>query len=286
MKNQLKFRFIFLVILSVLSLTSFQDVYAQKIKKSKVRLKAQYVKIMEGDIYIDISATSRVKKKNIKVSNIILSVYNDLEEEKIILGKITTNKKGKTRFILKDLRADEEGVYNISISFKGNKAFKKAKKRISFKNASIEAKLITIDSVNYIAATLIDLITNSPITDVSLDVQVQRLFRPLKIGEEFNNTDKNGSILVAIEDDIPGVDGKLTIEVVLNDSDEYGTVKALVNAPIGIPIVDESTFDDRTMWSPRNKTPIFLLIFPNLLIIGVWGLIIYLISNLFKISKS
>ena len=286
MKNQLKFRFIFLVILSVLSLTSFQDVYAQKIKKSKVRLKAQYVKIMEGDIYIDISATSRVKKKNIKVSNIILSVYNDLEEEKIILGKITTNKKGKTRFILKDLRADEEGVYNISISFKGNKAFKKAKKRISFKNASIEAKLITIDSVNYIAATLIDLITNSPITDVSLDVQVQRLFRPLKIGEEFNNTDKNGSILVAIENDIPGVDGKLTIEVVLNDSDEYGTVKALVNAPIGIPIVDESTFDDRTMWSPRNKTPIFLLIFPNLLIIGVWGLIIYLISNLFKISKS
>jgi hypothetical protein len=76
------------------------------------------------------------------------------------------------------------------------------------------------------------------------------------------------------------------IEVVLNESDTYGTVKALVNAPVGTPIVDESTFDERKMWSPRSKTPIFLLIFPNLLIFGIWGLIIYLFVNLIKISKA
>ena len=54
-----------------------------------------------------------------------------------------------------------------------------------------------------------------------------------------------------------------------------------VNAPVGIPIVDESTFDERTMWSPRSKTPFFLLILPNLLTLGIWGFIIYLINNLF-----
>jgi hypothetical protein len=74
--------------------------------------------------------------------------------------------------------------------------------------------------------------------------------------------------------------------VVLNDSDEFGTVKAMLIAPIGKLIVDESTFDERTMWSPRNKTPIFLLILPNLLTFVIWGFIIYLISNLFKINKS
>ena len=135
-------------------------------------------------------------------------------------------------------------------------------------------------------ATLIDVNTNSPIVDESLTVQVQRLFRPLRIGEEFNFTDDEGSIIVPIENDIPGVDGNLTFEVVLYESDDYGTVKALVSSPIGIPIIDESTFDQRTMWSPRNKTPIFLLIFPNLLIIGIWGLIVYLTLNLFKLSKS
>ncbi len=83
---------------------------------------------------------------------------------------------------------------------------------------------------------------------------------------------KMALFLYLLEEGIPGVDGNLTFEVVLKESDDYGTVKAMVNAPIGIPIVDESTFDERTMWSPRNKTPLFLLIFPNLLIFGMWGI--------------
>lgn len=286
MRNRLKYRYILLAFLSAFTLMSFQNSYAQKVKKSKVRLKAQYVKVMDNARYIDISATSRVKKKNIKVSNVFLSVFNNFGDEKILLGKITTNKKGTARFILKDLKADEEGVYHISITFKGNKAFKKAKKKISFKDASITVKIITKDSVNYISATLKDSKLNTPLVDVSLNVQVERLFRPLQIGEEFNNTDENGAILVAIQEGIPGVEGMLTLEVVLEDSDDYGTVKAIVKAPIGKVIVDESTYDERTMWSPRNKTPIFMLIFPNLLIIGIWGLIFYLIRNLFKISKS
>ena len=99
-------------------------------------------------------------------------------------------------------------------------------------------------------------------------------------------TDEDGTIIAEVKEGIPGLDGNLAIEVVLNDSELFGTVKAIVNAPVGTPIVDESTFDQRTMWSPRNKTPLFLLIFPNILIFGIWGLIIYLITNLIKIKKS
>ena len=112
------------------------------------------------------------------------------------------------------------------------------------------------------------------------------MFRSLSIGEDSYNTDQDGTILVPVEEGIPGVDGNLTFEVVLEDSDDYGTVKALVHAPIGVPVVNESTFDERTMWSPRTKTPYFLLIFPNLVIFTMWSFIIYLIINLFKIQKS
>ncbi len=290
MRNQLTFRAVFLVVLSVfLLMTGFQNLYAQNAKKNKVRVKAQYVKIMNGESYIDIKATSKIKKKNIKVSNIELTVYNEFEDEKIKLGTTTTNMKGESRFVLKSLniiKPDSTNTYTIKISFKGNDSFKKASKSINFKNADITAKLITKDSINYISATLIDTSADSLIVGEALNVQVQRLFSPLRIGKEFNNTDKNGTILVPIEEGIPGIEGNLTIEVVLNDSDNYGTVKALVNAPVGIPIVDESTYDQRTMWSPRNKTPLFILVFTNLLIIGIWGIILYLITNLFKISKS
>ena len=289
-KSQLKLRIIFLAFLGVFIFsTSFNDLYAQDVKKNKIRLKADYVKIMDGEPYLDITATSKIDKKNVEVPNIDVTVFNEIDDEKIKLGTTTTNMHGKSRFFLGDfnsIKRDSTNTYNILISFKGNDSFKKAKKSVSFKNADIDAKIITIHGVNYITATLIDKSIDSMVIGESLVVQVQRLFNPLKIGEEFNYTDETGTINVPVEEGIPGVDGNLTIEVVLDDHDDFGTVKALVNAPLGIPIVDESTFDQRTMWSPRNKTPLFLLIFPNLLIFGMWGFIVYLIVNLFKISKS
>lgn len=282
MRNLLITRHLFLVVLSVFLCTS---VFAQ----DKVRLKAEYVKVMNEGVYFDIQATAKVNDENVNVSNIELVIYNLVGDEQVELGKTKTNMQGKSRFKLKDLstiKPDSSNTYNIDISFAGNDKFSDASKSISFKNADIVAKLVSIDSVYYVTATLIDKSTDSLLVGQSLKVQIQRIFKPLQIGEEFNETDEDGTILVSIPEGIPGVDGIIAIEVVLSESDEFGTVKAIVNAPIGKPIVDESTFDERTMWSPRSKTPLFLLIFPNLLTFAIWGIIIYLITNLFKINKS
>jgi len=291
MKNLFKYRFGFLVfvVLIIFSL-NFQIVYSQDGKKNAVRLKADYIKIMDSTSYFNIKAFARIDKENVDVANIDLLVYSVQNDEEIELGTVTTNMHGECKFLIKDLSTfptdSTTNAYNFNIVFKGNDAFKKTSKDISFKDANILAEFVVQDSLNYVSAILKETVTDSVLSDQILNVQVQRLFRPLKIGEEFNSTDENGTILVNIPDGIPGVDGNLIVEVVLADSEDYGTVKALVNAPVGIPIVDESTFDKRTMWSPRNKTPIFLLIFPNLLIFGIWGLILYLFINLFKISKS
>jgi len=243
---------------------------------------------MNDHIYFDIKASSKIDKQTIGVAHIDIIVSNLIDDEEKVLGTVQTNMEGIGRFSLKSLnliKADSTNMYNMKFSFKGNDTFKKTSKSVSFKDANIEAKLITKDSIHFIQARLFDANLNTPISERLLNVQLQRLFRPLRIGPEFNSTDINGTILVSIPEDIPGVNGNLTFEVVLNDSDDFGTVKALVKAPIGIPIVDESTFDERTMWSPRNKTPYLLLILPNLVIMAMWGLIIYLTINLFKISK-
>ncbi len=285
MRNQMITRHFFLVVLSVFLCTSS---FAQKAKKDKVRLKANYVKIMNAEVYFDLQASARVDGENVDVSKAELVIFNIVGDEQIELGKATTNMEGKARFTLKDLssiKPDSTNTYNIEISFDGNESFKGASKSLSFKNANIEAKLVTIDSINYVTATLVNKTTDSVIVGQLLKVQVLRLFKSLLI-KEFNETDENGTVLVSIPEGIPGVDGNIAIEVLLNDSDEFGTIKAIVNAPIGTPIVHESTFDERTMWSPRSKTPLFLLIFPNLLTFAIWGIIIYLITNLFKISKS
>lgn len=285
MRNQYITRHFFLVVLSVFLCASS---FAQNAKKGKVRLKAYYVKIMDSEVSFDLEATGQVDGDYTDIANAELVIYNLVGDEQLELGKVKTNMMGKSRFTLKDLstvKPDSTNTYNIEISFEGNDKFKSASKSLSFKNANIDAKLVTIDSINYISATFIDKSTDSVLVGRLLKVQIQRLFKPLLI-EEFNETDEDGTVLVPIPEGIPGVDGNIAIEVLISDSDEFGTVKAIVNAPIGKPIVDESTFDERTMWSPRSKTPLFLLIFPNILTFGIWGIIIYLITNLFKISKS
>lgn len=275
-------RHFFLVVLSVF-------LYTSSFAQDRVRLKAEYVKIMNEGSYFDLQATAKVNDENVNVSKIELIIYNLVGDEQVEIGKTITNMQGKSRFKLKDLnmiKPDSSNTYNIDVSFAGNDAFSDASKSIVFKDASIEAKLVTIDSINYVTATLIDKSTDSLLIGQSLKVQIQRLFKSLPIGEEFNETDEGGTILVSIPEGIPGVDGILAIEVILSESEEFGTVKTIVKAPIGKHVVDESTFDQRTMWAPRNKTPLFLLIFPNLLTFGIWGIIIYLILNLIKINKS
>ncbi|WP_166961010.1 hypothetical protein [Yeosuana marina] len=289
MTNTLNFRFITFLLAGLMLLSiGTQKNYAQT-KKNTVRLRTDFFKVMNGEAYFDMKASSKIDRQTEDVANINITISNIANDEEINIGSATTDMEGKCRFTLKNLNEivpDSTGTYNLSFAFKGNDSFKKASKSLSFKNANIEANLVEIDSINYIKATLFDASTHTPLTDRLLHVQVQRLFRPLRIGPEYNTTDEHGTIIVPIDKDIPGVDGNLTFEVVLKDTDDFGTVKALVNAPIGVPIVDESTFDERTMWSPRNKTPYMLLILPNLVILGLWGLIIYLIINLFKISKS
>lgn len=286
MKNQLKFRTVFLVFLSVFFITSG---FSQEVEKSKVRLKADYVKVMDGEVYFNINASAKVNDENIQVPDLDITIYNEIDDEKIKIGDAKTDVNGDIKFILKSLNSikpDSTKTYNVSISFKGNDSFSRASKSLSFRDAAIETKLTTEDSINYIRATLIDKSTDSIIEGALLRVQVQRLFKPLKIGEEYNITDDDGTVVVNIPEGIPGEDGNLIIEVVLSESDDFGTVKAIVQAPVGSIKMKESTFDQRSMWSPRNKTPLFMLIFPNLLILGIWGFIIYLIINLFKIAKS
>lgn len=267
----------------------FGNVTAQEVEKTAVRLKLDYTKVMDGQSYLDIKAIARIDGQMTDVPDISLEVYYEFEEEEFPLGTAKTNMNGKSRFLLpslKEIKADSSNTYTLGIGFNGNDLYKRASKTVEFKDAKIATTLFTKDSINYIQATLTDVSLKEPIAEQSLRVQVKRLINPLRIGEEFNYTDETGTVIVPVEYGIPGIDGQLILEVVYPDSDEYGTVKAVVEAPYGVPVVKDTTFDERTLWGPRGKTPYFILIFTIFLIVATWGPIIYLIRNLYKISKS
>ncbi len=290
MKHQKKHRSILFACVGLLFLfMGGQFLHAQNQEKHRVRLSADYVKVMDEGAHLNIKAISRIDRETVAVSHIDLEVYNEIEGEEIVLGNTTTDMNGECRFTIDnavELRADSTNTYHLGISFKGNDKFRRASRSVSFKDAEIIAEHITVDSVNYISAVLKETATDSLIPDQSLSVRIQRLFRYLRIGEEFNFTDENGTILVPVPGDIPGIDGQLNIEVVLSESDAYGTLKDVVVAPVGTPIEFDTSFDNRNMWSARDKTPLFLLFFVNAMIFVIWGYFVYLIYNLFKISKN
>ncbi len=259
-------------------------------EKNRARVSLSYESITGDGSFLVISAKFRGDEGFEPATDMNFDVYQVFEGDSLsALGKTVTNAKGEARFALDALSgetANEEGEYTVWVEAKDNAQYRDTDKDITFKKAELVARVVEEGDINHLEATLVDSRTNEPISDQPLLVYVKRLFKPLKIGGEFISTDENGMISVPIDNDLPGLNGNLTLEVVLSDNDPYGTVKARVTEPIGIPIVDESTFNKRTMWSPPGKTPLFLLIFPNLMIAGIWGAIILLIFNLFKINKS
>lgn len=257
--------------------------------KHKARVTAQYTKVMNDETFIALSAKYKGENGFEPASGLEFHVYKKMPDESLLrLGIATTNPEGKTKFVLNDssvTKSKETFVFTYVVKIENQSKYEDAETEINVSDANLAAIVETVDSVNQITAILLDA-SGKPLTGQSLKVQLQRMYAPLQVGEESYLTDENGSVTIPIEEPMPGVNGELTFEVVLSESETYGTVKTLVNAPIGIPIVDQSTFDKRTLWSPPTKTPYYLLIFPNLIIVGVWIPLFILIFNLYRISKA
>ena len=253
----------------------------------KARLSAEYHKIMLTESFIEVNVKFRGEDGYEPATDLPLNVYHISETDSLILvAEIITNEEGQARWQIEDSQFDKNDslIHEYVIKLENSDKFKDAKKAVSFSDANLIAEIVEIDSIIHISAQLTDG-TGKPIAGERLNVMLQRMFAPLTIGKSFYKTDDEGNILVPFENPLPGIDGILTFEILL-ESDDYGMVHNVFEAAIGQVIVDESTFDQRTIWSPPSKTPIFLWIFANVLILGAWIVIFILVINMYRIYKS
>jgi hypothetical protein len=285
MKNNKKMWFAILVLgLMIISKapTKAQD------KQYKARLSVDYHHIMETGSFIEVSDKFRGEDGFEPATNLLLYVYQQMSGDSLVpVGEIMTDESGIARYQLKEATKgviDSLNIHEYVVKIESNSKFADATKALSFEESYLQAEIIEIDSVYHIAANLVDA-AGGPIPEERLKVMVQRLFAPLTIGKSYYKTDDEGGILVPFEDPLPGVDGILTFEVVL-ESNKYGNVRTSFDAPIGKLVVDESTFDQRTIWSPPFRTPVFLWVFANVLILGTWIVIFILGRNLYRIYRS
>ncbi len=263
------------------------EAFAQS--KFKARISVDYAQIAGEAGYLKINAKYRDEEKQYHPANYLtFNVYKEVAEDSLVLvGETKTNADGNAKYVIPDFPTEFldtvlEQTYVVKIE--GSERFKKAKKNVSFQYCFLTAKVVEEDSTHYIQAQLLDAM-GRPIEDEKLSIQVQRLYGPLAIGESYYKTDETGEILVELEEDIHSRTGEITFEVLL-DSRDLGMVKSQFDSNIGIPSEDLSTYNERKMWSPPSQTPIFLLVFANALIFGIWIVIFIVVFNLIKIKKS
>jgi len=283
MKNKIVKSNIVLITFCVL-FVSLYNTSVQAQKKQRARVKAQYTKVGNNN-FIIVSGKYKEHKKYKPAIGLDVNVYQVFENDSLdLLGKVVLNKNGKGKVNVDKAFKNNFDNYNFKVIHKDSKLFKKSAKSVIIKVAHLKAALNFVNQKPFITATLTNA-KNKPIEGVELKVELQRLFAPLTIGKGPYFTNEYGTINIPITRKMPGINGRLNYDVVLEDSDDYGTIKSFVRAKIGSVVKDLSTFDQRTMWAPPSKAPLFDLIIPNILIFGIWGFLVALVFNLYRISK-
>lgn len=250
-------------------------------EKHSLSVYLTYNKIVGGESFLKISTSYKNEEGWQDATNIPFEIIK-ISESETKLGTGYTDGHGKARFVLPKGIIEAENTIEFRVT--NHPVYEDTQESLFFKDLNLTADLKLNNETKQITATLLDLEGN-PIVDEGLKFQVKRMFKGLGIGDGTYYTDENGMAVVDIEEDYNSFNGNLIFEVVLPEHDEYGTVTAQMNADFGISSKDLSTFDKRRLWSPANKTPLFYLIFPNIVLLFILGVFIYLLRNLARISK-
>jgi hypothetical protein len=225
----------------------------------------------------------------------VFQLYLDSNQAANLIAKVYTDHAGLAKAVIPPALktqwlASPNHVF-IAVAEATNK-----EEEISYETAITKARL-QIDTSSEEGAKSITVTAEqwsdgawAPAADVELKVGIARSAGGLlSAGEEATyTTDSSGTVIVAYnKDSLPGdAKGNIVLVAKAEDNDSYGNLVVNKTVPWGLVTkVDNSFFNQRTLWSTRFKTPLWLLFMAYGIVIGVWGTIIYLIMQIVKIKK-
>ncbi len=146
------------------------------------------------------------------------------------------------------------------------------------------------DSIKYITAQVNEYRSDSSgkaIAELDLYFFVQRTFSQLPIGDYFNTTDENGEVRIEFPYDLQGDSaGNVIIIAKIEEDDMFEGVEVSKIASFGIPIYIDHRANKRSLTAASANAPIILLLLVNGIILAVWGIIIYIFTQIYKIRRA
>lgn len=274
--------------------TAISNINAQDSVASIPILSVRYF-LPENKIpYVEVSTKKKSGKKFKPIKGIPVNVYFNEAAENSLLGKVTTGINGEGRVALP---ASFKATWDSLTEFKfvavsdSSGGVESLSGDVTIKKAILVIDTTTSDGIRTVTAQLKEKKGNEwvPVKDIEMKVGVNRMGGILSAGdEEAYTSDSTGTATVEFKkDSLPGdQQGNIVLVAKVEDNDAYGNLLVEKTVPWGIAFTPESNFfDQRTLWSTRSRTPYWLLFMAYSIVIGVWGVILYLILQISKISK-
>lgn len=275
------------LLLTLIGLRSFAQ-EDSVVAEQKVTLK--YFNVNNGLQYLLLESVMKAGKKIDPLPDKSFSLYMDSVAAENLVGNVTTDKLGLAKsFIPVSLKSawDASAQHTFIAQEKGKEEVTElpvVKSRITIDTASEDGKRsITV---------LVEKFENEawvPLNEAEMKVGVRRLGSILSAGDDPTyTTDSSGTVTVEVtKDSLPGdIKGNVFLAVSIDDNETIGNVRVEKQVAWGVPTTPAANFfDQRTLWSTRNHTPLWLLFIAYSIVLSVWGTLIYLVFQLIKIKR-
>ncbi|MDE3211929.1 MAG: hypothetical protein KGM98_01740 [Bacteroidota bacterium] len=273
---------------------SLLSVKAQDSTKAPTILGIQYYLPANQVPYLKITTKRKEGRIFEPVPGVAVNVYFGTDNKGPLLGKVVTASNGAALVGFPPaLKAtwdslDAFSVYADSDSGAGSEGLTA---ELTIKKAILVVDTANVDGARSVTGELKEKKGNTwvPVKEIDMSLRIKRLLGNLSVGSNETYTSDSTGIATATfkRDSLPGDEkGNLTLVAKVDDNDTYGNLLGQKVVPWGVPTkIDNSFFKQRTLWSTRFETPIWLLFLAYGIGGGVWIVILYLIRQLVIIKK-
>lgn len=257
---------------------------------AEVSIELKYTEANNKTKILEAAVKTKVEGSWQGANGVAVQFYRNEAAPEQLLGTVTSNDNGVARLILPEGEEKNAGPeYTYIAAIKNNERFEDTEEEITVAESAFEMTLMEEDSVRQVHISLLTTGADGqeiPVGEVEVSLFVKRMFGLLPISDDPETTDENGEVVAEFPADLPGdTAGNLVIIARIEDHERFGNLEFSRKINWGIPLVIDPEKDKRQLWSSRANAPVYLIVMVNSMLVGIWGVILYIVFQTYKIVK-
>jgi len=244
-----------------------------------------------GSGKVDFKVFTKEGKKKIPVQYSIVNLYLNETSKWGMMGNITTDEDGGGSVPLTKKFTDQRDSLTEFLfigSLMNDPRLEETQTELIIKSATLELSLYEEDSTRYAKAVLKEKDAAGAwvaVPEVEIAFFVKRYFSLLPIAEYPVATDEKGEAVLEFPGGLKGDSlGNLRISAKIDAHELYGTLVATGEKKWGVPVIQVHS-EERLLSGSQKNAPLMLVILSCTIVTAVWGIIVYIILQLFKIKS-